>query len=93
MTTCVGTQSPKYLEMAQGHISLSPLADDGKLCWHEHEHRTQTSGLGMSLNYFYSVYENLIFYSLAYICPHHWPNAHSPESHHGPHQPTITIPY
>jgi hypothetical protein len=23
MTTCVGTQSPKYLEMAQGHISLS----------------------------------------------------------------------
>jgi hypothetical protein len=21
--TCVGTQSPKYLEMAQGHISLS----------------------------------------------------------------------
>jgi hypothetical protein len=25
MTTCVGTQSPKYLEMAQGHISLSTL--------------------------------------------------------------------
>jgi hypothetical protein len=24
MTICVGTQSPKYLEMAQGHISLSP---------------------------------------------------------------------
>jgi hypothetical protein len=23
MTTCVGTQSPKYLEMAQRHISLS----------------------------------------------------------------------
>jgi hypothetical protein len=23
MTTCVGTQSPKYLEMVQGHISLS----------------------------------------------------------------------
>jgi hypothetical protein len=23
MNTCVGTQSPKYLEMAQGHISLS----------------------------------------------------------------------
>jgi hypothetical protein len=23
-STCVGTQSPKYLEMAQGHISLSP---------------------------------------------------------------------
>jgi hypothetical protein len=23
MTTCVGTQSPKYLEMAQGHISIS----------------------------------------------------------------------
>jgi hypothetical protein len=22
-STCVGTQSPKYLEMAQGHISLS----------------------------------------------------------------------
>jgi hypothetical protein len=25
LSTCVGTQSPKYLEMAQGHISLSPL--------------------------------------------------------------------
>jgi hypothetical protein len=25
MTTCVGTQSPKYLEMAQGHISLSQV--------------------------------------------------------------------
>jgi hypothetical protein len=24
LSTCVGTQSPKYLEMAQGHISLSP---------------------------------------------------------------------
>jgi hypothetical protein len=23
LSTCVGTQSPKYLEMAQGHISLS----------------------------------------------------------------------
>jgi hypothetical protein len=29
LSTCVGTQSPKYLEMAQGHISLSriPTAD------------------------------------------------------------------
>jgi hypothetical protein len=26
LSTCVGTQSPKYLEMAQGHISLSPAA-------------------------------------------------------------------
>jgi hypothetical protein len=25
LSTCVGTQSPKYLEMAQGHISLSEL--------------------------------------------------------------------
>jgi hypothetical protein len=25
LSTCVGTQSPKYLEMAQGHISLSIL--------------------------------------------------------------------
>jgi hypothetical protein len=25
MSTCVGTQSPKYLEMAQGHISLSGI--------------------------------------------------------------------
>jgi hypothetical protein len=25
MTTCVGTQSPKYLEMAQRHISLSNI--------------------------------------------------------------------
>jgi hypothetical protein len=24
LSTCVGTQSPKYLEMAQRHISLSP---------------------------------------------------------------------
>jgi hypothetical protein len=23
LSTCVGNQSPKYLEMAQGHISLS----------------------------------------------------------------------
>jgi hypothetical protein len=23
LSTCVGTQSPKYLEMAQGHMSLS----------------------------------------------------------------------
>jgi hypothetical protein len=23
LSTCVGIQSPKYLEMAQGHISLS----------------------------------------------------------------------
>jgi hypothetical protein len=28
MTTCVGTQSPKYLEMAQGHISLSKIAQE-----------------------------------------------------------------
>jgi hypothetical protein len=26
LSTCVGTQSPKYLEMAQGHISLSNIA-------------------------------------------------------------------
>jgi hypothetical protein len=26
LSTCVGTQSPKYLEMAQGHISLSRVA-------------------------------------------------------------------
>jgi hypothetical protein len=26
LSTCVGTQSPKYLEMAQGHISLSLLS-------------------------------------------------------------------
>jgi hypothetical protein len=26
LSTCVGTQSPKYLEMAQGHISLSTLS-------------------------------------------------------------------
>jgi hypothetical protein len=25
LSTCVCTQSPKYLEMAQGHISLSVL--------------------------------------------------------------------
>jgi hypothetical protein len=25
LSTCVGTQSPKYLEMAHGHISLSPF--------------------------------------------------------------------
>jgi hypothetical protein len=28
MTTCVGTQSPKYLEIAQGHISLSHILFD-----------------------------------------------------------------
>jgi hypothetical protein len=25
LSTCVGTQSPKHLEMAQGHISLSAV--------------------------------------------------------------------
>jgi hypothetical protein len=30
-STCVGTQSPKYLEMAQGHISLSPLKNVKKI--------------------------------------------------------------
>jgi hypothetical protein len=25
LNTCVDTQSPKYLEMAQGHISLSSM--------------------------------------------------------------------
>jgi hypothetical protein len=34
LSTCVGTQSPKYLEMAQGHISLSharwPMAEEAK---------------------------------------------------------------
>jgi hypothetical protein len=29
LSTCVDTQSPKYLEMAQGHISLSVLSLDG----------------------------------------------------------------
>jgi hypothetical protein len=28
LSTCVGTQSPKYLEMAQGYISLSPRLGD-----------------------------------------------------------------
>jgi hypothetical protein len=27
LNTCVGTQSPKYLEMTQGHISLSNVGD------------------------------------------------------------------
>jgi hypothetical protein len=27
LSTCVGAQSPKYLEMAQRHISLSPVQD------------------------------------------------------------------
>jgi hypothetical protein len=27
LSTCVGTQSPKYLVMAQGHISLSEPID------------------------------------------------------------------
>jgi hypothetical protein len=31
LSTCVDTQSPKYLEMVQGHISLSRLlAGDGR---------------------------------------------------------------
>jgi hypothetical protein len=30
LSTCVGTQSPKYLEMAQGHISLSKRRSKGK---------------------------------------------------------------
>jgi hypothetical protein len=31
LSTCVVTQSPKYLEMAQGHISLSYIAADLQL--------------------------------------------------------------
>jgi hypothetical protein len=31
LSTCVGTQSPKYLEMAQGHISLSLILTIGML--------------------------------------------------------------
>jgi hypothetical protein len=31
LSTCVGTQSPKYLEMAQGHISLSGTASRSSL--------------------------------------------------------------
>jgi hypothetical protein len=27
LSTCVDTQSPKYLEMAQGHISLSVVPE------------------------------------------------------------------
>jgi hypothetical protein len=30
LSTCVDTQSPKYLEMAQGHISLSHILVSGK---------------------------------------------------------------
>jgi hypothetical protein len=29
LNTCVDTQSPKYLEMAQGHISLSGAKEGG----------------------------------------------------------------
>jgi hypothetical protein len=31
LSTCVGTQSPKYLEMAQGHISLSVIRINMKI--------------------------------------------------------------
>jgi hypothetical protein len=30
LSTCVGTQSPKYLEMAQGHISLSASPSEAR---------------------------------------------------------------
>jgi hypothetical protein len=43
LSTCVGTQSPKYLEMAQGHISLSlPIGQISTraLSPLEFEHRT-----------------------------------------------------
>jgi hypothetical protein len=32
LSTCVGTQSPKYLEMTQGHISLSVTSSCYCLC-------------------------------------------------------------
>jgi hypothetical protein len=35
LSTCVGTQSPKYIEMAQGHISLSGLRTQASLIGHE----------------------------------------------------------
>jgi hypothetical protein len=31
LSTCVGTQSPKYLEMSQGHIFLSKAFGDSQL--------------------------------------------------------------
>jgi hypothetical protein len=31
LSTCVGTQSPKYIEMAQGHISLSKFPTGMKI--------------------------------------------------------------
>jgi hypothetical protein len=42
LSTCVGTQSPKYLEMAQGHISLSAV-------------RVSPSYIGSSAEYFATV--------------------------------------
>jgi hypothetical protein len=45
LNTCVDTQSPKYLEMAQGHISLSPSSWQSEV-WLRHG--TLISGQGQS---------------------------------------------
>jgi hypothetical protein len=52
MTTCVGTQSPKYLEMAQGHISLSVvqplhLLEKGRVACHCADERRALSAFNV----------------------------------------------
>jgi hypothetical protein len=64
LSTCVGTQSPKYLEMAQGHISLSHLH-------HLHHSLTpHTWSLGPSTCALYSMGHCHGAIGGAYCCPH-----------------------
>jgi hypothetical protein len=46
MTNCVGTQSPKYLEMAQGHISLSATSDELLGAYSKAEDNTLSAAFG-----------------------------------------------
>jgi hypothetical protein len=49
LSTCVGTQSPKYLEMAQGHISLSePWRAPPEQAAHQIECRLTLQAVGMA---------------------------------------------
>jgi hypothetical protein len=57
LSTCVGTQSPKYLEMAQGHISLSVF----RLRLKKYRFRPQQSNLYMEgkVKIYYKVWTSI----------------------------------
>jgi hypothetical protein len=52
LSTCVDTQSPKYLEMAQGHISLSPAQyKQNQTCQHDDKYSVGIGIINKTCNY------------------------------------------